>query len=130
MRARLSQELTGAVQGRLIMIESYFILLGALFILTCCDIFRTRHFRGFAIPARIVYGLLILNEIWLGLHPGVPTFWQTAVIIILILFLIGLIETAFRNKIANHLSYQFIAVLCGTFLLVIVVSWILMCAWA
>ncbi len=99
------------------MLFLYIILLVLAFAFSTIALLKKHRFRGYFIPARISYYLLLADEILIALKTWyVSAFW-TILMIICDLFLIGLLENAFRNKLSNHLTLQFVWVILITFVI-------------
>lgn len=104
------------------MLLAYVILVIVSFIFAMIDLFKTVHFRGYAIPSRTCYDLSLLVLIMLAMKAWYVSSVLTILLIIVALFMIGLLETAFRNKLQNRLSKQLIIVVSVTFVLNLMLS--------
>lgn len=104
------------------MLLSYLILLGLLFVFSMVALLKKVHFRGYNIPARICYGLLLVNEIFLSMGLWRGSSWISIVMLVVSLFLIGLLETGFRNKLQNRMSQQLLWLIGLVFVVILVLA--------
>ena len=104
------------------MLLSYLILLGLLFVFSMLAFLKKVHFRVYNIPARICYGLLLVNEIFLSMGLWRQSSWVSIVMLVVSLFLIGLLETGFRNKLQNRLSKQLLWLIGFVFIIILILA--------
>ena len=97
------------------MLLTYIILVVASFIFAMLDMLKASRFRGYAIPSRACYDLSLVVLIIIAMRAWYGSSFLTIVMIVVALFMIGLLETGFRNKLQNRLTGRFITVINVTF---------------
>ena len=107
------------------LLKSYLILLGLLFIFSMIALLKKVHFRGYDVPARVCYDLLIVNEIVLAMGAWHRSFVTAIIMLAVLLFLIGLLETGFRNKLQNRMSQQLLWVIILAFAVNLILAFLM-----
>ena len=108
------------------MLIIYIVLLVALLIFALLAFLKRSRFRGYAIPARVCYALMLVELIWVSMRTWYRSSILTLITIVVMLVLIGLLETGFRNKLQNWLSDQLIWVTGIAFVAELVLSILMM----
>lgn len=92
------------------MFSLLFLLLALLLISSISALLKKRHFRGYSIPVRFFYAVLLVDEIWVAMRTWYSSVTLTLLMLVITLALVGLLETDLRNKLQNQLSKRLLEV--------------------